>query len=70
MNLSSEKLVFQALAFHKFNLYGYTSGRTPAPGVADEEAAGGSPFGGLDPGAVGGVVGFLFTVALLSKLMS
>ena len=51
-------------------MYGYTSGRTPAPGVADEEAAGGSPFGGLDPGAVGGVVGFLFTVALLSKLMS
>lgn len=46
------------------------SGRTPAPGVPAAAAETSSPFGGLDPGAVGGVVGFLFTVALLTKLMS
>jgi 7-hydroxymethyl chlorophyll a reductase len=44
------------------------SGRTPAVGVADEPS-GGSPFGDVDPSVVGGVVGFFFTAALLTKFM-
>ena len=51
------------------------SARPPAPGVAGAAAgADGAqdspppPFGGVDPTVVGGVIGFLFTVAALTAL--
>ena len=54
------------------------SGRIPAPGVRNDDpqqqpggGASSSPFGvDVDPGLAGGVIGFLFTVAVLTKLMS
>lgn len=46
------------------------SGRVPAPGVGDDGSNGGSsPFGGVDPQIVGGILGFILVSAVASKVM-
>ena len=45
------------------------SGRVPAPGVRDEPDPPAQLFGGIDPGIVGGIVGFLLVTAIATKIM-
>ena len=45
------------------------SGRVPAPGVRDEPEPPAEPFGGIDPGIVGGIVGFLLVTSIATKIM-